>query len=366
MKHKLSKTMVEKLGDGKHGDGEGLYFFVRGKSKSWSLRFTDADGRRREKSLGVYPAVSLEEARKRRDAGPGKLSGARSHTMRAWVGRWLKANRHDLKDSGRAGRWLSPVKVHVLPALGRRDVRELTFEDIHAAFDPIWRTKTSASAKALDRLGKVLRYAETELPEIDVRIVPRVRARLGNQRHVVQNIPSMPWAEVPALYATLGDTPTELALRLLILTATRSAPVRFAHVDQFDGDVWTIPAANMKNSTQFRVPLSDEAMRVVELARPLAREGFLFCAYKGKPISDAAMAHYLAREGYEARPHGFRSSFRTWAEETQEPWHLAETALAHKIGSKTERSYNRSDLLEQRRAVMDRWADHVTAKCLEA
>ena len=174
---KLSRTRVAKLGPGKHSDGKGLYFFVRGNSKSWSLRFVDADGRRREKSLGVYPAVSLDDARALRDADTGVARTSRSHTLRAWVGRWLKANRHDLKDSGRSGRWLSPVKVHVLRPLGGRDVRELTFEDIHAAFDPIWRTKTSASAKALDRLGEVLRYAETELPEIDVRLASSITGR---------------------------------------------------------------------------------------------------------------------------------------------------------------------------------------------
>ncbi|WP_299353540.1 site-specific integrase [uncultured Shimia sp.] len=357
---KLSATRVKKLGPGKHSDGKGLYFWVRGATKTWSLRYTDADGRRREKSLGVYPEVDLDKARALRDADIGEARGKKSHTVRVWFGRWLKANRHDLKDSGRAGRWLSPVKVHVLPALGHRDLRDLTFDEILAVFDPIWRTKTSASKKALDRLGMVLRYAETELPVIDVRLVPRVRERLGNQRHTVTNIPAMPWAEVPTLYATLGETPTELALRLLILTASRSAPVRFGREEQFEDGVWSIPAENMKNSKPFRIPLSDESQRVIDLARPLARDGFLFCAYRGKPISDAAMAKYLAREGYEARPHGFRSSFRDWCEETDEPWHLSETSLAHSIGSKTERSYARSDLLDQRRPLMQRWADHVT------
>ena len=116
----------------------------------------------------------------------------------------------------------------------------------------------------------------------------------------------------------------------------------------------------MKNSAPFRIPLPDEAQRVVALARPLARDGFLFCALRGKPISDAAMAKYLDRRDLQYRPHGFRSSFRTWAEETDEPWHLAETSLAHAIGNKVERTYQRADLLDQRRPVMQRWADHVT------
>ncbi len=153
---KLSKTKCKRLGDGKHSDGRGLYFFVRGTSKTWSLRYTEPDGRRRERSLGVYPEVSLEMARQLRDGTRHKKT-ARSHMLRSWVGRWLKANRHDRKDAGRSGRWLSPLRVHVLPKLGQMDVRDLTFDQIKDAFTPIWRTKTSVAAKGLDRLGMVMR-----------------------------------------------------------------------------------------------------------------------------------------------------------------------------------------------------------------
>ena len=193
-----------------------------------------------------------------------------------------------------------------------------------------------------------------------MRLVPRVRARLGNQRHTIQNIPSMPWREVPAFYDTLGDTPPELALRLLILTAARSTPVRLAREEHIEGDVWTVPASLMKNNAPFRIPLSDEALRVVEMARPFARDGFLFCALRGRPISTAVMSKYLDRRDLRYRPHGFRATFRTWAEETEEPWHLAETSLAHTVGNKVERTYQRADLLDLRRPLMQQWSDYVT------
>ena len=271
----------------------------------------------------------------------------------------MKANRHDLKDSGRSGRWLSPVKVHVIPKLGDMDIRALDFSEIKAVFDPIWRTKTSAAAKGLDRLGKVMRYAETELPELDTRIVPRVRVALGNQRHKVTNIPSMDWQDVLAFYATLDTSAGALAMRLLILTASRGTPVRLAHIGQFDGDTWVIPAANMKSSREFRIPLSDEAQRVVDLARPLARNGFLFCGPRGKPISDMTMAAILKRRGLPYRPHGFRASFKTWAEVTAQDWTLAEMSLDHLVGNKVERTYQRSDLLDRRREVMQRWSEAI-------
>ena len=272
----------------------------------------------------------------------------------------MKANRHDLKDGGRAGRWLSPVKVHVLPKLGDMDVRAISFEDIKAIFDPIWRTKTSAAAKAMDRLGMVMKYAEAELPEVDVRLVPRVRVALGSQRHETKHIASMKWKDVPEFYATLGEGPTELAMRLLILTASRGTPVRMAHVDQFKGKTWTIPAENMKGGRKFRIPLSREAQRVVELALPLARDGFLFCGPRGKPISNMAMTSLLRRRGLPYRPHGFRASFRTWADKKNMDWKLSEMSLDHLIGNTVERTYKVGDLLKQRRKLMKKWSAVVT------
>lgn len=180
---KLTKTKCKSLGDGKHSDGRGLYFFVRGDSRIWTLRYTDKmTGRRGEVSLGSYPAVSLADARIRRDerigalkSGRPRVAKQRSPTLRAFVGRWLAKNRHDLKDNGRLGRWLSPLRVHVLPVLGQMDVREITKEDIVGVIQPIWRTKPVAAAKAMHRLTMVLKLVEAELPEVDVRIPPRAR-----------------------------------------------------------------------------------------------------------------------------------------------------------------------------------------------
>nr|WP_302477858.1 site-specific integrase [Ruegeria arenilitoris] len=167
----------------------------------------------------------------------------------------------------------------------------------------------------------------------------------------------MPWKDVPAFYKSLGTNTAELALRLLILTASRSAPVRLAKLDQFDGDTWTIPAENMKGGKEFRIPLSEEAQSIVEFARPLAHDGFLFCAVRRKPISDMAMTAVMKSRGLVYRPHGFRSSFRDWCAETGQDWHLAEASLDHQVGGKVQRAYQRSDLLEQRRPLLYQWSN---------
>jgi len=154
-------------------------------------------------------------------------------------------------------------------------------------------------------------------------------------------------------------------MRLLILTALRSKPIRFANLNQISGDVWTVPPENMKSlrgkDAEFRVPLSREALNVIEAAKPFAREGWMFPNVRRGVISNATMGRYMERLGMEARPHGFRSSFRTWcAEATDVPREVAETALAHVSGGSVELAYRRTDFLEQRRVLMERWADHVT------
>jgi len=199
--------------------------------------------------------------------------------------------------------------------------------------------------------------------DVDIQATEKAKALLGKQRHKAQNIPALNWRDVPAFYQSLDQgTVTELALRLLILTAVRSASVRFMHLDQIEGDVWTIPADAMKGrkdaTNEFRVPLSTEALAVIEQAKPFARDGYLFPSVRKGVISDATMARYMERRGMAERPHGFRSSFRDWtAEATNTPREVAETCLAHVSGGAVELAYRRMDFLEQRRALMERWGN---------
>ncbi len=152
-------------------------------------------------------------------------------------------------------------------------------------------------------------------------------------------------------------------MKLLILTAARSAEVRQLRVDELEGDVWVIPAERMKGGKEHRVPLSNEALKVLEAAKPFERNGHLFIGRQGKPISDMTLSALMKRRGLAARPHGFRSSFRTWcAETTDAPREIAEAALAHISGGAVERAYRRTDYLEQRRDLMERWAEYVAGE----
>jgi integrase len=257
------------------------------------------------------------------------------------------------------------LELHVLPKLGKVPIEEIDQRDIHSVLNPLWHTKADTARKALNRISIVLRHGAALGLNVDLQATEKAKALLGKSRHTARHIPAMAWQDVPAFYASLSEpTLTHLALQLLIVTGVRSKPLRLIHVDQIEDDIWTIPADLMKGrkgkTAEFRVPLSSEALRVIELAKPHARDGFLFPNARRGVISDATMSRLMERRGLEARPHGFRSSLRTWiADNSDTPEEVAETVLAHVTGNAVERSYKRTDHLERRRVLMEQWADHV-------
>ena len=381
-KDRLTAGFLRTAPVGKHCDGAGLWLVKREDGGAqWVLRVT-VHGRRREMGLGGYPALGLANARKianrwRDVAAAGRdpvkereaeVRAARREdiSLAILTADAFESRKAELKGDGTAGRWLSPLTLHVLPKLGRVPVTDLDQRDIRDTLAPLWHTKADTARKALNRLSIVLRHAAALGLDVDLQATDKAKALLGKSRHVVTNVPAMAWADVPGFYASLEEpTLTHLALRLLILTGVRSNPLRFLRLDQIDGDVWTIPAENMKGrkgaTDDFRVPLSLEAQRIIGLARPHARNGFLFPSVRKGVISDATMSRHMERRELEARPHGFRTSLRTWlAEATDAPHEVAEAMLAHVVDGSVVRAYRRTDYLEQRRALVERWADHVT------
>lgn len=384
--HKLNTAQIKAAPPGKYSDGGGLWLNKRAKGGSqWFLRVT-VHGRRREMGLGPVGDVPLKQARIeaehwRRLARKGldpikererqRREAARNlHLLKDIALDAFESRKAELKGDGKAGRWFSPLELHVLPKLGDVPVGEIDQRDIRDTLAPIWHTKADTARKAMNRLGICLKHAAALGLDVDLQATDKAKALLGKSRHKVQNVPAVPWQEVPAFYQSLdGGTITELALRLLILTAVRSYPLRFLHLDQIEGDVWTIPAEAMKGrrdaTSDFRVPLSTEALAVIGQAKPFARDGFIFPGIRKGVISDATMSRFMERRGMIERPHGFRSSFRDWtAEATNAPREVAETCLGHVTGGTVERAYRRTDFMEQRRVLMERWATLVSMRKL--
>jgi hypothetical protein len=281
-RNRLSSAFLRKAPPGKYCDGAGLWLIVRDDGGAqWVLRVT-VHGRRREMGLGGYPEIGLAAARdladrwrtmakQGRDPVKEREREARAArrediSLAVLTADAFEARKAALKGDGAAGRWLSPLNVHVLPKLGRVPVTDLDQRDIRDTLAPIWHTKADAARKALNRLSIIMRHAAALGLDVDLQATEKAKALLGKSRHVPKNIPAMAWGDVPGFYASLEEpTKTHLALRLLILTGVRSAPLRNIRLDQIEGDVWTVPAEAMKGrkgaTEAFRVPLSREAQR---------------------------------------------------------------------------------------------------------
>ncbi|MEM9207506.1 MAG: integrase arm-type DNA-binding domain-containing protein [Pseudomonadota bacterium] len=361
---------------GKHADGQGLWLFKqRRDGGKWILRFV-IGGRRREMGLGRWPDVSIAEARERASAArrlvrdgldpinerQKKKLAQRKLTVAEAIDGCFTARQAELKGDDLAGRWMSPLSTHIIPKIGKLPVEDIDQHVLKSVLQPIWHEKPDVARKAMNRINLTLKHAAALGLYVDLQATMKARVLLGKQRHEPQHIPSLPYQEMPYFYAWLRskDTVAAVALRFLILTAARTSEVRFARFEEIDIGVWSIIAARTKTGQDHRIPLSGEALSCLSFS-PSSSGDLLFPTRTGKPLSDAAMAMLMKPEGYEARPHGFRASFRTWLEEqTDAPYEAKELALGHRVGNDTVRAYQRSDHLETRMPLMEAWADFLT------
>jgi integrase len=185
------------------------------------------------------------------------------------------------------------------------------------------------------------------------------RAKVQKVKHHA----ALPYSEIGAFMADLRERDIVAArgLEFLILTAGRTGEVIGATWDEIDfaQGVWTIPADRMKSEKEHRVPLSPEAVELMNDMKEVRQSDFIFPGAKSKrPLSNMALLQLLKRMNRDdLTAHGFRSTFRDWAaERTNYPREVAEIALAHAVGNKVEAAYRRSDLFDKRRRLMNSWA----------
>ncbi|WP_019223958.1 tyrosine-type recombinase/integrase [Bartonella rattaustraliani] len=378
---RLSALSVKNLPKGKYADGAGLWLIKTAQNQGrWVFRF-DFNKKRREMGLGSCSVVSLKEARLKatacRDLLQQGIDPIRkrkndklrqefdSISLREIVLSAFETKKSELKNEGTAARWLTPLTLHVFPKIGDIAITELTQIDIKECLSPIWKTKNETASKALTRLNIAIKHAAARGIDVDMQLVPKAKALLGKFIQNVQNVPAMPWKEVPAFYQGLDDhIISNLALKLLILTGVRSMPIRHIRLEQINESIWTIPKENMKGLVgkvfDFRVPLTDEALSIIEKAKRIEKNGFLFVGNSGKPISDMTLSKFMKDRGIVYRPHGFRSSLRDWiAETTSTPFEIAEFTLSHSVGNSVTKAYMRTDFLEQRRVLLEQWSSFV-------
>jgi integrase len=385
MSGKLTTADVDRTAPGRHFDGGGLYLEVRGpESKSWIYRYT-LRGEERWLGLGSARDVSLAAARKKRDkarvqvregldlvAERRRVKGAQKLgngvTFRQAAERYIKAQQDGEAWSNQkhASQWRATLAGYAYPFIGHLSVQVIERADIIRVLEPIWITKAETARRVRGRIETILDWCiargERTVNENPASRGPLIKG-LPRQLKTKDHHEALPYSQIgPFMLDLRGrEGMAALALEFTILTAARTGEVLkagWAEIDT-DGAVWIVPAERMKGRREHRVPLSLVALAVLERARHAGKGSeFIFPnTGRGRPLSNMAMLKMMERMGRpELTTHGFRSTFRDWtAEQTAFPSEVAEAALAHAIGDKTEAAYRRGTMFEKRRALMQQW-----------
>lgn len=385
----LTAQTLERLREpGRHSAGSGLYLQITPTgTRSWLFRF-QRRGRRHEMGFGPFPTVTLAAARQAaletkrllhrgedplalRRAERAQVGAVLSETFDTVAEAYIVEHAPGWKHSGKsAAQWRASLATYAKPHIGTKPVREVTTDHILDILRPIWATKSATATRVRGRIEVILDAArvrglrEGENParwKGHLALMLPAPARV----HKVKHHAALPARELPSVIKELSKRSgtSVLALQFVSLTACRASEALGATWDEIDLSqaIWTIPAERIKAARPHRVPLSKQALAIVREASTKRRDGAVLVfpgQRRGRPLSLTSLMKELHRcAESNATVHGLRSTFRDWCADRGEDRDLAEVALAHAVGDSTERAYARSDLLERRRKMMQRWAD---------
>lgn len=400
------KARSIKPGDKPIGDGAvtGLQLHPgkRAGHGKWILRFVSpvekqekdpSKAQRRDMGLGTYPETGVAAAREKatqarqllqqgKDPLNEKEATKTALSAHAAVLTFEQAARrvHEDRKTGwknprHATQWLNTLQNYIFLKIGSRKVDDLKPADFADALRPIWLSKAETASRVKQRCHAVMKWcwAQGLVTANPVDVVDLLLPQQPSKSVRIQHQPSLPWRDIPAFYSDVlkSDAPnvTRALLEFVILTAARSGEARGMCWDEVDltTGVWTVSANRMKTKKIHRVPLSQRAVEMLERQRKLhPNSRLVFPTLHDKQLDAAELSKFLrdhqvasAQQGRTATAHGFRSSFRDWASENEYPRDWAERALSHTIKNQVEAAYHRTDLLEQRRGMMEAWAGHV-------
>jgi integrase len=366
---------------------------IKGHGK-WEMRFVSPEtNKRRDMGFGTYPEVNIIDARKAAAAARESIHNgidpievrkaeAANSKRDANALTFEKAARQvhaDLKpgwgNQKQAAQWITTLETYVFPKIGNRKVDSLKARDFADALQPIWLTKPETASRVKQRCNTVMDWcaAQELIGANPVGVVTKLLPKQPSSQDRVKHYPAMPWRKIPDFIANhlrAGKSNLSKAmLEFLILTAARSGEVRAMVWSEIDlGEcVWTVPADRMKSNREHSVPLSGRVIEILQAQKDAADHPTLvFPSPSGNVPSDMILTKFLRdhniesnEPGRNATAHGFRSSFRDWASENDYRRDYAERALAHAVKNQTEAAYHRTNLLDQRRPMMEAWASHV-------
>jgi integrase len=399
---RLTERTVQTAKAGRHSDGDGLHLVVgENGRKKWVMRY-QVHGVRRDKGLGSYPDVGLKEARSRAGADRALIAkgvdpieeqraarkAARPVPTFGDIAQIVIADAQSKSSNAKVRyQWQRHLGEAYSGPLLARPVHEITTVEVAALLRPVWRTKPEVARKLYPAIRRVFERARILLRDEHGISMPDNPARWEDLKAMnfeppaklsKGSHPSLPYPQMPAFMADLRgrDAVAAHALEFLILANVRTDAVLKAVWDEFDLEqaVWTVPLANLKDRKHrkegFRVPLATRAVEIVREMQEGRVSRFVFPGQaRGKPLSNMALLMLLKRmnagenkwvDPVSSRPitaHGFRATFRTWAEEVATvPHAVVEQAMGHQVGTQVERAYRRTDVLDKRRQLMEAWA----------
>lgn len=380
----------------------GLCFQVsRTGGRSWIFRYT-LHKRNRMLGLGREELVSVDYARDRARAAwrqildgfdPVELKRERTRqatavanptsiTFREACDRYVASHRAGWKNAKHAAQWTATLARYAYPIIGTVMVDQISTGSVMLVLEQeyegktLWTAVPETASRLRQRIEAVLDWAKArgfrhgENPahwrgHLDNLLPATSKVRKGGHH------PALPYVETPGFMANLRSREgiSARALEFTILTAARTNEVTKARPTEIDwsAKIWTVPGERTKSGREHRVPLTARAIEILKSLPTEADNPYLFIgASEGKPLSNGAMAELMKEisapsttKGRIAVPHGMRSTFRDWAAETTNfPRELAEAALAHVLGDKTEAAYQRGDLLLRRSKLMEAWSSY--------
>jgi integrase len=387
-----------------YADGGGLYLQVtegtKGINRSWIYRYTLA-GKTREMGLGPHPLYGLAEARalaldarrlrhqsvdpiehRRAARAQAQLDAAKAMTFRQCADAYVASHRPSWRNASHAAQWSSTLATYADPIIGVLPVQAIDTQvvlkvlqqHVEAERGPageFWQARPETASRLRGRIENVLDWARVrgyragENParwrgHLDHLLPARSKVRK------VKHHAALPHAELPSFLAALREQQgiAARALEFTILTAARKGEVigmQWSEIDLAE-KVWTVPAQRMKSGREHRCPLSTRVLVILQemqALRPVA-DAYVFA------ITKKSMLDLLHTLRPRLTVHGFRATFKTWASDrTSFQNEIVEAALAHTIGSKVEQAYQRGDMFDKRRRLMDAWAEFCTTAPVE-
>jgi integrase len=379
---------------GVYADGGGLYLRVTPEgTKSWVYRFT-LNGKARWMGLGSVALCGLQDARgKALDArrlchegvdpisaretqrASERLEAAKAITFRECAETYVKTHRISWRNAEHQRQWEATLADYANPVIGDLSVASVDTALVMKILEPLWARVPETASRLRGRIESILDWARVRgyrNGENPARWRGHLDKLLPKKSKIQKHLTALAYTELPGFMMALReqDSRSARALEFVILTAARTGEALGARWDEIDikTKTWVVPPARMKAGKEHRVPLSPAAMRVIEQQANYRENALVFPGTRTDcSLKRTTMLMLLRRMRHGAlTTHGFRATFKTWAEEqTNFAPHIVEAALAHMNADKVEAAYQRGDLLERRRALMNHWGDYCSSPPVE-